>query len=91
MHTYTYTQVLHECWRTFRAGLKLDDPLNVSNRFGSWKALEKLYDEGRARAIGVSNYTIAHMQQLLAWPDLRIRPHGTASQATTEICNITLC
>ena len=31
----------------------------------SWKALERLYREGRVRAIGVSNYTIRHLEELL--------------------------
>lgn len=31
----------------------------------TWKALEKIYDEGNARAIGVSNFTIRHLEELL--------------------------
>ena len=31
----------------------------------SWRALEKLHGEGRARAIGVSNFTVAHLKRLL--------------------------
>ena len=31
----------------------------------SWRALERLQQEGRARAIGVSNFTAAHLQRLL--------------------------
>jgi 2,5-diketo-D-gluconate reductase A len=31
----------------------------------SWRALEKLHAEGRARAIGVSNFTVAHLERLL--------------------------
>ncbi|MFX1498602.1 MAG: aldo/keto reductase [Promethearchaeota archaeon] len=31
----------------------------------TWKALEKIYSEGKARAIGVSNYTIRHLKELL--------------------------
>lgn len=34
-------------------------------RQDSWKALEKLYEEGKCRAIGVSNYTIKHLQELM--------------------------
>ena len=31
----------------------------------TWKALEKIYDEGKARAIGVSNFAIHHLEELL--------------------------
>lgn len=34
-------------------------------RSGAWKALESLYKEGKCRAIGVSNYTIRHLKELL--------------------------
>ncbi len=34
-------------------------------RYDSWRALEKLYEEGKCRAIGVSNYTIKHLQELI--------------------------
>jgi diketogulonate reductase-like aldo/keto reductase len=31
----------------------------------SWRALEKILESGRARAIGVSNYTVRHLEELL--------------------------
>jgi diketogulonate reductase-like aldo/keto reductase len=31
----------------------------------SWRALEKILDSGRARAVGVSNYTEGHLKELL--------------------------
>jgi 2,5-diketo-D-gluconate reductase A len=31
----------------------------------TWRALERLYADGRVRAIGVSNFTVAHLQRLL--------------------------
>jgi 2,5-diketo-D-gluconate reductase A len=31
----------------------------------TWRALEKLYADGRVRAIGVSNFTVAHLTRLL--------------------------
>lgn len=38
----------------------------VSEQRGeSWRALEALYAEGQVRAIGVSNYTVEHLKQLL--------------------------
>ena len=35
-----------------------------SKRNESWKAMEKLYEQGKCRAIGVSNYTIRHLEEL---------------------------
>ena len=34
-------------------------------RGDTWKALEKIYSDGRAKSIGVSNYTIHHLEELL--------------------------
>lgn len=38
----------------------------------TWKALEKLYKDGRVRAIGVSNFKIHHLEDLLK--DAEIKP-----------------
>ena len=38
----------------------------TSKRQQSWKALEEIYKSGRAKAIGVSNYTVRHLEELLA-------------------------
>jgi diketogulonate reductase-like aldo/keto reductase len=35
-------------------------------RYESWRALEKLKADGRARSIGVSNFTVHHLQDLLS-------------------------
>jgi diketogulonate reductase-like aldo/keto reductase len=35
-------------------------------RNDSWRAMEKLKRDGKARAIGVSNYTVRHLEELLA-------------------------
>jgi methylglyoxal/glyoxal reductase len=35
-------------------------------RHDTWRAMEKLLADGKARAIGVSNYTIRHLDELLA-------------------------
>jgi diketogulonate reductase-like aldo/keto reductase len=37
-----------------------------AKRLDSWRALERLYEEKRARAIGVSNYLRPHLEELLA-------------------------
>jgi diketogulonate reductase-like aldo/keto reductase len=36
----------------------------------TWQAMEKLYHEGKCRAIGVSNYTIAHLKETLGYADI---------------------
>jgi len=33
-------------------------------RLQTWKALERIYEEGRARAIGVSNFLVHHLEEL---------------------------
>jgi diketogulonate reductase-like aldo/keto reductase len=38
----------------------------AGKRLDSWRALEKLHAEGRARAIGVSNFLVPHLEELLA-------------------------
>lgn len=44
---------------------KLSDPVNRENRLGSYRALEKLYHEGKIKHIGVSNFTARHLEDLL--------------------------
>ncbi len=38
-------------------------------RDATWRALQRLHDEGSCRAIGVSNYQRRHLEELLAWAD----------------------
>ncbi len=35
-------------------------------RMATWRAMEKLRADGKARAVGVSNYTVTHLDELLA-------------------------
>jgi len=35
-------------------------------RHDTWRAMERILEEGKARAIGVSNYTVRHLDELLA-------------------------
>jgi diketogulonate reductase-like aldo/keto reductase len=35
-------------------------------RSESWRAMERILADGKARAVGVSNYTVQHLQELLA-------------------------
>ncbi|XP_053890224.1 glyoxal reductase-like [Malaclemys terrapin pileata] len=42
------------------------DKGNRERRWESWRALERMHHAGHLRAIGVSNYTLGHLQELLA-------------------------
>ena len=39
----------------------------TKNHKPTWGAMEELYKEGKAKAIGVSNWTIPHLKDLLSW------------------------
>jgi len=39
---------------------------------GTWRAMEQLYDEGKVKAIGVTNYSVRHLKELLK--SCRIKP-----------------
>jgi diketogulonate reductase-like aldo/keto reductase len=41
-------------------------PTESSRRLDAWRALERLYEEKRVRAIGVSNYMPNHLEELFA-------------------------
>ncbi|KAF8947110.1 hypothetical protein BGZ47_010250 [Haplosporangium gracile] len=62
------------------AKLKLPDPQNAINRMESWRALEDLYHAKKLRAIGVSNYTLAHLAQLVERPHNSHAPHHPSIQ-----------
>ncbi len=46
--------------------------LDSSKFKDTWKALEKLYKDGRVRAIGVSNFHVHHLQELIK--DAEVKP-----------------
>ncbi|KAL3231914.1 hypothetical protein MRX96_023178 [Rhipicephalus microplus] len=52
-------------------GRKPEDPEQAVLRKESWLDLENLYKEGKVGAIGVSNYTIRHLQELLTYCSVR--------------------
>ena len=61
-------------------------------RQDTWRALVQLYNDGRCRAVGVSNYSIHHLEELLASSTLipavnqfEISPFG-AHQALSSFC-----
>jgi diketogulonate reductase-like aldo/keto reductase len=41
-----------------------DTKESLDKREETWKAMEEIYKSGKARAIGVSNYTIAHLEEM---------------------------
>ena len=52
----------------------LSPELSQQKRLEAWNALETLYREGKARAIGVSNYCQRHLEELLASPSVEFLP-----------------
>lgn len=53
------------------AKTKPDAPDNRIARQETWRVMESAYREGRCRSIGVSNFTIAHLQDMFTWCDIR--------------------
>ena len=43
----------------------VQSPLNRKLRLESWRVLEEFYQQGKFRSIGVSNYTVDHLKDLL--------------------------
>lgn len=43
-------------------------------RLGTWKALQEAVDAGKIKSIGVSNYGNHHIQELLDWEGLTVKP-----------------
>lgn len=52
--------------------LLLHFPVTETRRI-AWTSLEKLYKEGKAKSIGVSNYTIKHLEEMKEWA--AVTPH----------------
>lgn len=47
------------------AKLNAQSPQNKELRIEAWKEFIKLYDQGKVKAIGVSNFTITHLTELI--------------------------
>lgn len=48
-------------------GLDASDPGHVELRKQSWQEMEQMYKEGKFASIGVSNYTVNHLKDLLTY------------------------
>ncbi|ETS73737.1 hypothetical protein PFICI_14683 [Pestalotiopsis fici W106-1] len=68
--------------------------ISAKDRKEMWLALEKLHDEGRARAIGVSNFAPEHLEEMRSyasvWPpavnQILLHP-WTQQRKTVDYCN----
>lgn len=62
----------------------------TKKRRDMWLALERLYEEGKARAIGVSNFGVGHIEELKGvgkvWP-----PHVNQFEVSRTTCFSPLC
>jgi diketogulonate reductase-like aldo/keto reductase len=80
--------LIHAPWPWSEMGKECDEG-NVA----AWKAMEELYNAGRIRAIGVSNFEPKHIQNIL--DHTTIKPHvnqigyfiGLDQSETIEFCN----
>ncbi|XP_071449423.1 glyoxal reductase-like [Hetaerina americana] len=48
------------------AGIPMESSHNLKLRTETWNALSELYEKGILRGIGVSNYTVKHLEELFA-------------------------
>ena len=53
-------------WKSVKRTLDFFGYVVPGSRLESWKAMEKILSGGRCRAIGVSNYTIRHLEELFS-------------------------
>lgn len=47
---------------------------NRDRRLGTYQALQEAVDSGKVKAIGVSNYGVHHLKELLEWDGLKYKP-----------------
>ncbi|GAM28276.1 hypothetical protein SAMD00019534_114520 [Acytostelium subglobosum LB1] len=55
------------------AGNQPSAPINSTIRAETWRAFETLYEQKKCRSIGVSNYTVAHLEEL--FKHCKVKPH----------------
>lgn len=47
---------------------------DYERRHGSWMTFQEFVESGKVKSIGVSNYGIKHLKELLEYPDLKTKP-----------------
>lgn len=57
-----------------KAKLAIDDPAQSEHRKRSWQALQRLYEEGKCRSIGVSNFMPKHLNELCSAEWCTVKP-----------------
>jgi diketogulonate reductase-like aldo/keto reductase len=67
-------------------------PSDFANTIGAWQAAERLLTEGRVRAIGVCNFTTAHLEDLTAKTEVvpavnQVELHPFFTQAQLQTAN----
>lgn len=67
-----YVDLLLFHWPCLEWDPKKSTAQDQERRVSMWRVLERLSDEGKAKSIGVSNFSIQHLEQLL--PEVRVPP-----------------
>lgn len=84
MHTRSYellAREIQQCLAQIKDTLGYIDLLLIhlplagpTARLETWRAMQEAADRGEAVSLGVLNYGVQHLEQLLAWDGLRIPP-----------------
>lgn len=56
-----------------------------------WLALERLYEEGKARSIGVSNYGVGHIEEMRTYAKVRPQVNQIEVSFQERLCLIGVC
>jgi len=67
-----YVDLLLFHWPCLEWDPKKSNEQDIERRVTMWRVLERLYSEGKAKSIGVSNFAIRHLEQLL--PHVQVVP-----------------